>query len=113
MKELLFGAAYYDEYMPCDRLAQDVEMMKKVGIHVIIGTPTYAVPSWMVKDHPDVLVTTAKGRALYGSRQIMDITHSAYLFYAEIAFGGDMTRSLKQDNYLVIETQAQGWPGKR
>ena len=103
MKELLFGAAYYDEYMPYDRLAQDVEMMKKAGIntvriaestwstcepqegvfdfshvervmdameeagiHVIIGTPTYAVPSWMVKDHPDVLVTTAKGRALYG-----------------------------------------------
>lgn len=120
MKELLFGAAYYDEYMPYDRLAQDVETMKKAGIntvriaestwstcepqegvfdfshvervmdameeagiHVIIGTPTYAVPSWMVKDHPDVLVTTAKGRALYGSRQIMDITHPAYRFYAE------------------------------
>ena len=120
MKELLFGAAYYDEYMPYDRLTQDVEMMKKAGIntvriaestwstcepqegvfdfshvirvmdameeagiHVIIGTPTYAVPSWMVKDHPDVLVTTAKGRALYGSRQIMDITHPAYRFYAE------------------------------
>ena len=25
MKELLFGAAYYDEYMPYDRLQQDVE----------------------------------------------------------------------------------------
>ena len=24
MKELLFGAAYYDEYMPYDRLQQDV-----------------------------------------------------------------------------------------
>ena len=29
---------------------------------------------------------------------------------AEIAFGGDMTRSLKQDNYLVLETEAQGFP---
>lgn len=29
MKELLFGAAYYDEYMPYDRLRQDVAMMKK------------------------------------------------------------------------------------
>ena len=29
MKELLFGAAYYDEYMPYDRLQQDVAMMKK------------------------------------------------------------------------------------
>ena len=27
---------------------------------------------------------------------------------AEIAFGGDMTRSLKRDNYLVLETEAQG-----
>ena len=111
MKELLFGAAYYDEYMPYDRLDQDVALMKKAGIntvriaestwstcepqegvfdfshvervmdameeagiHVIIGTPTYAVPAWMVKSHPDVLVTTVKGRALYGSRQIMDLS---------------------------------------
>lgn len=29
---------------------------------------------------------------------------------AEIAFGGDMTRSLKRDNYLVLETEAQGYP---
>ncbi len=29
MKELLYGAAYYDEYMPYDRLDKDVEMMKK------------------------------------------------------------------------------------
>ena len=29
MDKLLFGVAYYDEYMPYDRLAQDVEMMKK------------------------------------------------------------------------------------
>lgn len=31
MKELLYGAAYYDEYMPYDRLDKDVEMMKKAG----------------------------------------------------------------------------------
>lgn len=29
----------------------------------------------------------------------------------EIAFGGDICRSLKQDNYLVLETQAQGHVG--
>ena len=120
MKELLYGAAYYDEYMPYDRLDKDVEMMKKAGIntvriaestwstcepqpgefdfshvervmdameeagiHVIIGTPTYAVPTWMVKAHPDVLAETVKGRGIYGARQIMDITHPVYLFYAE------------------------------
>lgn len=120
MKELLFGAAYYDEYMPCDRLEQDVAMMKKAGINtvriaestwstcepqegvfdfshvervmdamekaginVIIGTPTYAVPTWMVKSHPDVIAETIHGRGIYGARQIMDITHPVYLFYAE------------------------------
>ena len=29
MKELLYGAAYYDEYMPYDRLEKDVAMMKR------------------------------------------------------------------------------------
>lgn len=120
MKELLYGVAYYDEYMPYDRLQQDVEMMKKAGINtvriaestwstcepqegvfdfshvervmdamekaginVIIGTPTYAIPTWMVKSHPDVLAETVKGRGIYGARQIMDITHPVYRFYAE------------------------------
>ena len=120
MKKLLYGAAYYDEYMPYERLQQDVAMMKKAGINtvriaestwstcepqegvfdfshvervmdameeaginVIIGTPTYAIPTWMVKSHPDVMAETVKGRGIYGARQIMDITHPVYRFYAE------------------------------
>lgn len=120
MRELLYGAAYYDEYMPYDRLEKDVAMMKKAGINtvriaestwstcepqegvfdfshvirvmdameeaeinVIIGTPTYAVPTWMVKAYPDVLAETVKGRGIYGARQIMDITHPVYRYYAE------------------------------
>ena len=120
MEDLLYGAAYYDEYMPYDRLEQDVAMMKKAGINtvriaestwstcepqegvfdfshvirvldvmereninVIVGTPTYAVPTWMVKAHPDVIATTKNGQGIYGARQIMDITNPVYLFYAE------------------------------
>lgn len=120
MEKIRFGAAYYDEYMPYERLDKDVEMMKKAGINtvriaestwstcepkegvfdfshvirvmdvmepagidVIIGTPTYAIPSWMEKSYPDILAQTAGGRGIYGPRQIMDITHPAYLFYAE------------------------------
>lgn len=120
MEQLLYGAAYYDEYMPYDRLEQDVAMMKKAGINtvriaestwstyeqqegkfdfshvirvldamekadinVIIGTPTYAVPTWMVKAYPEVIATTKNGQGIYGSRQIMDITNPIYLFYAE------------------------------
>ena len=33
MDKLLYGVAYYDEYMPYDRLDQDVEMMKAAGIN--------------------------------------------------------------------------------
>ena len=120
MDKLLFGAAYYDEYMPHERLCRDVELMKRAGVNtvriaestwstcepqpgvfdfshvervmdameaagigVIIGTPTYAVPAWMVKAHPDVLVETKQGPLRYGPRQIMDITHPVYLYYAE------------------------------
>ncbi|HTG68941.1 MAG TPA: beta-galactosidase [Candidatus Udaeobacter sp.] len=120
MKKLLYGVAYYDEYMPCERLEEDIRMMKEAGINVvriaestwsthepqngvfdfssvdkvldamhgagikvIVGTPTYAVPTWMVKEHPDVLAVTARGPGSYGARQIMDITNPAYLFYSE------------------------------
>ncbi|MCZ1264189.1 beta-galactosidase [Paenibacillus tundrae] len=120
MDKLLYGVAYYDEYMPYERLDKDIQMMKDAGINVvriaestwsthepqngvfdfssvdrvldamhaagiqvIVGTPTYAVPTWMVKEHPDVLATTVQGPGKYGARQIMDITHPTYLFYAE------------------------------
>ncbi|WP_145044410.1 beta-galactosidase [Paenibacillus xylanexedens] len=120
MDKLLYGVAYYDEYMPYERLEQDIQMMKdaginvvriaestwsthepqngvfdfssvdrvldamhQAGIQVIVGTPTYAVPTWMVKEHPNVLATTVQGPGKYGARQIMDITNPTYLFYAE------------------------------
>lgn len=120
IKKLLYGAAYYDEYMPCERLEQDMELMKKAninviriaestwsteepddgvfdfshvtrvleacekhGLSVIVGTPTYAIPAWLARKHPEVMVTDQTGRRPYGARQIMDITHPAYLFHCE------------------------------
>lgn len=118
--KLYFGAAYYDEYMPYERMEEDMAMMVKAGmnviriaestwstwepvegqfdftklihmldtadkygINVIVGTPTYAIPSWMAVKYPDILSLTHGGRCLYGHRQNMDITHPKYLFYAE------------------------------
>ncbi len=121
MDRILYGAAYYDEYMPYDRLDTDIAMMKKAGINVIriaestwsseepeegvfdfshvtrvldacekagisviVGTPTYAIPAWMAKAYPEVMVMDKSGRRRpYGDRQIMDITHPAYRFFAE------------------------------
>ena len=34
-RELLFGAAYYPEYMPYDRLKEDIRMMKAAGMNVV------------------------------------------------------------------------------
>lgn len=99
MERLLYGAAYYEEYLPVDRLEKDVEMMKAAGINVvriaestwstcepqdgvfdfshvervldameqagisvIIGTPTYAVPTWM--DSTAILVSNEALTAL-------------------------------------------------
>ena len=117
---LLFGAAYYSEYLPYDRVEKDMEMMEKAGmnviriaestwstlepqegvydfthidrmlnaaachhISVIVGTPTYAVPTWLVKKYPDILAITQNGRERYGHRQNMDITNPDYLSHAE------------------------------
>lgn len=119
-KELLYGAAYYDEYMPFERLEKDMEMLKAAGmnviriaestwatlekeegvydffhidrvldacekhrIFVIVGTPTYAVPPWMVKKYPKIMATTSQGQILYGARQSMDITNEDYLRIAK------------------------------
>lgn len=43
MNELLYGVAYYDEYMPESRAPQDMELMKEAGINVIrIAESTWA-----------------------------------------------------------------------
>ena len=118
--KLYFGAAYYSEYLPYDRVEKDMEMMEKAGmnviriaestwstlepqegvydfthidrmlnaaachhISVIVGTPTYAVPTWLVKKYPDILALTQNGRERYGHRQNMDITNPDYLSHAE------------------------------
>jgi beta-galactosidase len=96
MDTILYGVAYYPEYMPHDRLQKDVEMMQsaginvvrvgestwstweprdgqfefawmqrvldamqKAGIRVILGTPTYSIPTWLFKEHPEIAVLHA------------------------------------------------------
>ena len=124
---VLYGAAYYNEYMPgddadhADRLVKDVALMKaaglnvvrmgestwslwepedgrfeyawmdrvvdamgKAGIKVILGTPTYSIPAWMARQHPEILAVYPDGhKNSYGMRQNMDTDSPAYRFYAE------------------------------
>ncbi|MCL5743283.1 MAG: beta-galactosidase [Acidobacteria bacterium] len=121
MPTVLYGAAYYHEYMPYERLDKDVELMRqaglsvvrvgestwtswepregqfefswmgrvldrmhKAGIKVILGTPTYSIPPWLYRKHPEILVRRLDGsKATYGIRQNMDITHPVYRYYCE------------------------------
>src|SRR2546425_12172117 len=49
MDTVLYGVAYYPEYMPYDRLDKDVEMMQKAGITVVrVGESTWS--SWEPRD---------------------------------------------------------------
>ena len=119
--KLLYGAAYYDEYMPYDRIETDFQMMKAAGMNVIriaestwstwepqeeqfdfthlthmldsatkydldviVGTPTYAIPSWLANKADDMLALTHDGPSIYGHRQNMDITNPIYLEHAKI-----------------------------
>ena len=59
-----------------------LDAMHNAGIKVIIGTPTYAIPAWMARLHPEVLVVTPQGQRPFGARQNMDIASPTYRFYA-------------------------------
>src|ERR1700685_4668795 len=113
LSNVLYGAAYYNEYMPYERLDKDVAMMKdagltvvrmgestwslwepedgrfeyawmdrvvdamgKAGIKVILGTPTYSIPTWLYPEHPEILARPLGGAPpFYGMRQNMDISN--------------------------------------
>jgi len=69
------------EYAWMDRV---VDAMGKAGIKVILGTPTYSIPTWMYHEHPEVLVEPLTGpKPSYGMRQNMDITNPTFRFYAQ------------------------------
>ena len=122
---ILYGAAYYNEYMPADlepaRLDKDVALMKEAGISVvrmgestwslwepsdghfdyawmdrvvaalgaagikvIMGTPTYSMPTWMARAHPEFYVRPMGGAQVsYGMRQNMDYDNPKFREYAE------------------------------
>ena len=158
LKTVLYGASYYHEYMPYERLEKDarlmeeagvtvvrvgesawsswepregefefawmekvVDRMHKAGIKVILGTPTYSIPPWLYRKHPEIVVTPlgqvrTAPEGFYGPRQNMDITHPTYLHYAERVISRIVSRF--KDHPAVIgyqidnETSAYGTAGR-
>src|SRR5580698_8273840 len=124
-ENVLYGAAYYNEYMPSDlqpgRLDKDIALMTqagisvvrmgestwslwepedgrfeyawmdrvvdamgKAGIKVILGTPTYSIPTWMYHEHSEVFARPLGGAPTFcGMRQNMDTDNPTYRFYAK------------------------------
>lgn len=118
---MLYGAAYYHEYQPYERLNEDIRLMTDAGltvvrlgestwaswepvdghfefawmdrvidalhgagIKVILGTPTYAIPAWLHRKHPEIMAQYAQGkRAYYGGRQNMNHANPTFRHYAE------------------------------
>jgi beta-galactosidase len=69
------------EYAWMDRA---VRAMDAAGIKVIMGTPTYSIPTWMYKKHPEILARPLGGApTFYGMRQNMDTDNPTFRFYAE------------------------------
>ena len=61
-----------------------IDALHDAGIKVIFGTPTYAIPAWMHRKHPNLMAEYGQGkRAYYGARQNINHAHPAYRFYAE------------------------------
>ncbi|MBW4028636.1 MAG: beta-galactosidase [Acidobacteria bacterium] len=121
MQTVLYGAAYYHEYMPYERLDKDIALMHEAGINVvrmgestwslwepedghfdyawmdrvvdamgkanikvILGTPTYSIPTWMYREHPEVMARPLGGAPVfYGMRQTMDTDNPTFRFYAQ------------------------------
>jgi len=68
------------DFSPLDKV---LDAMHAAGISVIVGTPTYAIPTWLAKKYPEVMVQVDGQRRPYGARQIFDITNPIFLRYAE------------------------------
>src|SRR4051794_28922048 len=137
MDTVLYGVAYYPEYMPSERLEKDVDLMQKAGITVvrvgestwstweprdgqfefewmqrvldrlhqagikaILGTPTYSIPTWLYKQHPEIVVVhngtapplsdpyyptypPALAPGYYGARQNYDFLNPYFRQHAE------------------------------
>ncbi|MEU8146859.1 beta-galactosidase [Nonomuraea sp. NPDC048901] len=146
-EQVLFGAAYYHEYQPYERLKTDLDLMAGAGfsvirvgesvwstwepengrfeldwlrpvldgahergIHVVLGTPTYAVPPWLARQYPEIAGERRTGERIpWGARQEVDFTHPAFRFHAERVIREIVARYA--DHPAVIGFQVDNEPG--
>lgn len=144
---ILFGAAYYAEYEPVDRVDDDFRLMREAGfslirvgesvwstweprdnefelewllpvldaahangVEVVLGTPTYAVPPWLMQKHPEIAAEEKTGvRVPWGARQETDTSHPVFREYAERIIRTVVARYA--DHPAVVGFQVDNEPG--
>ena len=63
---------------------QVVAKAKKKGLHIIMGTPTAAIPAWLAKKHPDILSQFEDGRKrVFGGRHVCCFNSPVLYEYSE------------------------------
>ena len=79
-------------------------------IGVVLGTPTYAVPPWLARIHPEIAGERATGQRIsWGARQEVDFTHPAFRFHAERVVREILARYAAHPG--VIGVQVDNEPG--
>lgn len=147
LDRILFGAAYYHEYQPSERLTEDLDLMVEAkfttirvgeatwarwepsdgvfdldwmqpvldqaherGLKVVMGTPTFAVPMWLVRKYPELAIERSDRSTMeFGAREEFDYTHPAFKFHAE-----RVTRKIMQryaNHPAVVGYQIHNEPG--
>ncbi len=80
------------------------------GLSVVLGTPTYAMPPWLVRKYPEITAERRTGQRIpYGHRQDGFYSHPAFRWYAE-----RITRKVVgryADHPSVIGYQVDNEPG--
>lgn len=67
-----------------DWLQRVLDALHEAGIKIIFTTPTYAIPPWLHRLHPEVMRQGPAGNPVpYGARQNFELTNPAYRHYAE------------------------------
>ena len=80
------------------------------GINVILGTPTYAMPPWLVRKYPEVRAERRTGERIpYGHRQDADYSHPAFRFHADRLVREVVGRYV--DHPAIIGYQVDNEPG--
>ncbi|MCL3860837.1 beta-galactosidase [Actinotalea sp. K2] len=99
-----------DGVLDLEWLAPVVDGAHERGIHVVLGTPTYAVPPWLARRYPEIAGERATGARIgWGARQEVDLTHAAFRFHAERIIRAVVGRYV--DHPAVIGVQVDNEPG--